>query len=170
MLNVLKRVEDRHMRVHRDAGVKTSDRKKRQRGAALVETALVFLTALAMILFIVDMGRILLTQQFIAERARVAVRNAVVNNWDSAAVANYVVYGTITAPSGDGGSTPSGFFGLTPSEVTLSTSADSGIGDARYQVTVHGVPLFTWIPYIAGHYTAPSVIATAPVQSLGATN
>jgi len=57
------------MRVHRDAGMKTSDRKKRQRGAALVETALVFLTALAMILFIVDMGRILLTQQFIAERA-----------------------------------------------------------------------------------------------------
>ena len=43
-------------------------------------------------------------------------------------------------------------------------------GDARYQVTVHGVPLFTWVPYIAGQYTAPSVIATAPVQSLGATN
>lgn len=156
------------MRAHRDASMKTSDRKKRQRGAALVETALVFLTALAMILFIVDMGRILLTQQFIAERARVAVRNAVVNNWDSTAVANYVVYGTTTAPSGGG--TPSGFFGLTPSEVSLDTHADSGIGDGRYQVTVQGVPLFTWIPYIAGRYTAPSVIATAPIQSLGASN
>ena len=140
--------------------------KKRQRGAALVETALVFTAVLSMIVFIVDMGRILLTQQFVAERARVGVRNAVVNNWDSTAVANYVVYGTTTAPSGGGG----GFLGLTPSEVTLNTIPDSGIGDGRYQVIVSGVPMFTWIPYMAGRYTAPTVMAAAPIQSQGATN
>jgi Flp pilus assembly protein TadG len=140
--------------------------KTRQRGAALVETALVFTAALSMIVFIVDMGRILLTQQFVAERARVGVRNAVVNNWDSTAVANYVVYGTTTAPSGGG----AGFLGLTTSEVTFNTIADSGIGDSRYQVIVSGVPLFTWIPYMAGRYTAPTVTATAPLQSQGTTN
>jgi hypothetical protein len=121
-----------------------------------------------MILFIVDMGRILLTQQFISERARVGVRNAVVNNWDATAVANYVAYGTTATPAG--GTATSGLMGLTADEVTLTTYADSGIGDARYQVTVSGVPMFTWIPYMAGKYTAPTIIATAPVQSQGATN
>jgi hypothetical protein len=145
---------------------KAQARKKSQRGAALVETALVFTSALGMIVFIVDMGRILLTQQFISERARVGVRNAVVNNWNATSVQNYVVYGTTSAPDGGG----AGYFGLTTSEVNFSSIPDSGIGDARYQVTVSGVPLFTWIPYMAGRYTAPTVIATAPVQSQGATN
>lgn len=156
------------MLANKNQNTKTQARKKRQRGAALVETALVFTVALSMMLFIVDMGRILLTQQFIAERARIGVRNAVVNNWDSTSVANYVAYGVTTTPSG-GSSTP-GFLGLTASEVTLTSYADSGIGDARYQVIVQGVPLFTWIPYMAGKYTVPPIIATAPVQSLGATN
>ena len=144
----------------------TQVRKKSERGAALVETALVFTAALAMILFIVDMGRILLTQQYISQRAQSAVRSAVVNNWDSTDVANYVVYGSTTAPDGGG----AGLMGLTTSEVTFNTIADSGIGDGRYQVIVQGVPMFTWIPYMAGKYNAPTVTATAPVQSQGATN
>ena len=140
--------------------------KNKQRGAALVETALVFTAALSMIVFIINMGQILLTQQFIAERARVGARNAVVNNWDSTAVRNYVVYGSTTAPSGGG----AGYMGLTTSEVTFTSVADSGIGDARYQVTISGVPLTSWIPYMAKSFTAPTVTATAPVQSQGATN
>ena len=148
---------------------KTSQaRKKSQRGAAMIETALVLTVALSMIVFIVDMGRILLTQQFISERARVAVRSAVVNNWTGTQVQNYVAYASTSAP--DGGTTTPGFMGLLPSEVTFNTVADSGIGDARYQVIVQGVPMFTWIPYIAGKYYAPSVTATSPVQSQGATN
>ena len=146
----------------------TQARKKSQRGAAMIETALVLTVALSMILFIVDMGRILLTQQFISERARVAVRSAVVNNWNSDQVQNYVAYGSTSAPS-EGGTTP-GFMGLLPSEVTFNTVADSGIGDARYQVIVQGVPMFTWIPYIAGKYYAPAVTATAAVQSQGSTS
>jgi PAS domain S-box-containing protein len=110
--------------------------------------------------------RILLTQQFIAER--VGVRNAVVNNWNATAVANYVAYGTTTTPNW--GSSAPGLMGLTASEVTLTTYLDSGIGDARYRATVAGVPLFTWIPYMAGKYTAPTIVATAPVRSQGATN
>src|SRR5579864_2973064 len=91
-------------------------RRRRQRGAALVETALVLITLLGMILFILDMGRILLTEQFIAERARVGARNAVVNNWNSTDVANYVNDTTTTAPSGN----PPGFLGLLTSQVTLT--------------------------------------------------
>jgi hypothetical protein len=139
---------------------------KRKRGSAMVEGALILTTVMAMILFIVDMGRMLLWQQFIVERARVGVRNAVVNNWDATAVANYVVYGASTAPSGQ----TSGFLGLTPSEVTLTKYTDSGVGDARYQVKVSNVAVFTWIPFMAGKYTLPPVTATMSVQSLGATD
>jgi Flp pilus assembly protein TadG len=140
--------------------------RKKQRGAAMLETALVLITVLSMILFIMDMGRVLLIEQFITERARDGVRKAVVNNWDQTAGQNYVVYGSTTAPSGGG----SGFLGLTTSAVTFSTVADSGIGDARYQVRVSGVTFPIFIPYIGGTYTAPTVTVTAPVQSLGATN
>jgi Flp pilus assembly protein TadG len=154
------------MKIDKNQKTTTQARKKSQRGAALVETALVFTAALAMILFIVDMGRILLTQQYISERAQAAVRSAVVNNWDSTSVQNYVVYGSTTAPDGGG----AGLMGLTTSEVTFNTIADSGIGDGRYQVIVQGVPMFTWIPYMAGKYNAPTVTATAPVQSQGSTN
>jgi Flp pilus assembly protein TadG len=150
-------------------------KRRRQRGAALVETALVLTTLLGMIVFIMDMGRILLIQQFIGDRARIGVRGAVVNNWTSSQVANYVVYGSPGSAQNENGNNNSssaqpGFLGLLPSQVTFTSYADSGIGDARYQVTVQGVPLFTWIPFIAGQYTSPTVTATMPVQSLGATN
>ena len=138
----------------------------RQRGNVMLETALVITVLLSMILFIVDMGRVLLTQQLISDRARAGVRNAVVNNWTAAEVANFVVYNSTTAPPGGG----PGFLGLTTAEVSLTQYADSGNNDARYQVKVSGVPLFTWVPYLAGKYTAPAITATMPVQSRGATN
>ncbi len=132
----------------------------------MLETALVLLTVLAMILFIMDMGRILLLQQFITERAREGVRYSVVNNWTQTDLQNYVVYGNTTAPQGGG----PGFLGLRTSQVTLSTVADSGIGDARNQVSVSGFTFPVFIPYLAGTYTAPTITVTAPTQSLGATN
>jgi Flp pilus assembly protein TadG len=45
-------------------------RRQNQKGANILESALVLLTVLGMFLFIMDMGRILLIQQFITERAR----------------------------------------------------------------------------------------------------
>ena len=131
----------------------------------MVETALVFTTLLGMVLFILDMGRMLLWQQFFMERARQGARNAVVNNWDQTALRNFVCYNNTTAPDGN----PPGFLGLLPSQVTLTKLADSGVNDARYKVSIQGVTLFMWIPGIAGQYTMPPVIATMPVGSAGAT-
>ena len=137
----------------------------------MLETALVLSTLLGMIIFVMDMGRMLLWQQFFMERARTGVRNAVVNNWDSTSVANYVCYGTTTAPAlspGDTSEAP-GYLGLVPSEVTFNSIADSGANDARYQVIIQGVDMFSWIPGMAGRYRAAPLIATMPVESAGAT-
>jgi len=119
---------------------------------------------LAMIIFILDMGRILLIQQYITERARTTVRNAVVNNWDSTKAANYLVYNTTTAPSGGG----AGFMGLLTSQVTYSTLGSND--SARVQVKVSGVPALVLIPFISGTYTLAPITASLPAQSLGSTN
>ena len=132
----------------------------------MLETALVLITLLSMILFILDMGRIMLLQEFITERAREGARYAVVNNWGQTAVQNYVVYGSTTAPEGGG----AGLLGLSTSQVTFTAVADSGINDARYQVQVSGFQFPVFIPYISGTFTTPTITVTAPAESRGATN
>lgn len=147
----------------------TPRRRRKQRGGAMVESALVFTTLIGMIISAVDFGRILVTEQYLSERARVTVRMAVVNNWTSTQVASYAAYADITTGT-NATSTVPGFLGVTPAQVRFTQYADSGIGDARYEVRITGMPMFTWIPSIAGRFTAPTVVATAPVQSLGASN
>ena len=139
-------------------------RRKRQKGANMIETALVLLTMMSMLLFIVDMGRILLTEQFITERARTTLRQAVVNNWTSTQTQNVLCYNSTTAGSGPG------YMGLTASNVTAAFLGSSSAPDYRLQIKVSGVSVSTWIPGIAGSYTLPTVILTMPAQSLGATD
>ncbi len=141
-------------------------RRKNQKGANILESALVLLTVLGMVLFIMDMGRILMIQQFITERARITARSAVVNNWSATAIKNYLVYNSTTAPTGGG----AGFLGLQTSQVTYQTLGTSGTADYRLQVKVSGVPAITWIPGISGSYTLAPIVATMPAQSLGLTN
>ncbi|HEV2198751.1 MAG TPA: hypothetical protein VGR73_02950 [Bryobacteraceae bacterium] len=134
-----------------------------ERGGGALETALVVLTLISMILFIMEMGRILLVQQFIGERARATARAAVVNNWTAAQAQNYLVYNSISG-------TGVGYLGLIPSQVSYATRGSSGTADYRVQIKVSGVPVLTWIPYIAGQYTLAPIVATMPAQSLGAAN
>ncbi len=144
----------------------TANRRRRQAGQALVEGALVLLTALSLTIFVLDMGRFMLMQQFITERARATARAAAVNNWDSTSVKNYFLFNDTTAPNG----VTTGFLGLTASQVAYAKLGTSGNSDYRVQIIVSNVPLLMFVPTIAGRYTAPTVIATMPAQSLGATN
>jgi len=144
-----------------------SRKQRGQKGSNLVEAALVLVTLITMIVFIVDMGRMLLVQQFIAERARVAVRAAVVNNWDSTAVSNFLCYNNTSAPSG---TAVPGYMGLLPSQVAYQALGTAGSPDYRLQVVVSGVPMLNFIPHMGGSYTAPPITATFAAQSLGATN
>lgn len=134
----------------------------------MLEGALVMMTVLAIVVFVMDMGRMLLLQQFFTERARTTVRNAVVSNWDQTSVKNFACYNSTSAPSG--GTTTPGYLGLLPSQVTYTVTGDSGINDARAQVKISGVPMFSFIPGMSGTYTAAPVVASMPVQSQGATN
>jgi len=123
---------------------------------------------MAMVLFIVDMGRIMLAEQYLVERARTAARSAAVNNWTQADVANYVAYNSTSAPGG-GTSTP-GMMGVLPSNVTYSKLGTAGDPGYCVKVSIAGVTAFMVVPYMAGRYTLPTITVSLPAQSLGAIN
>ena len=150
--------------------IRPARRGRRQRGDGILESALVLLALTAMIIFVMDVGRLMLIQQFITERAQATVRAAAVNNWDAGTVANYLVYNSTTAPGNGIGTPPSGYLGLQTSQVSYTVLGTAGTPDYRLQVKVSGVALFTWVPGMAGQYTAAPVVVTMPAQSLGAAN
>ena len=144
--------------------------RARQKGAAMIEGALVLVTLLSTIMFTMDISRMLMFQQFYTEHTRTAARSAVVNNWSSASTANYVCYDSTTAPAPVNGVPTAGLLGCLPSTVTVSTLGTQNNPDYRLQVKVSGIQVLTWIPFMAGGYTLAPTIATMPIQSQGATN
>jgi Flp pilus assembly protein TadG len=138
------------------------------RGQSLVEATFVILTLMALIVFIVDMGRIMLMDQYLVERARVGARMAAVNNWDQTAVANYVAYNSTTAPGGQT-STP-GLLGVLPSQVSYSTIGTAGDPSYCVKVTISGLTAFAFTPYMAGRFTLPAITVSVPAQTPWATN
>jgi Flp pilus assembly protein TadG len=138
-----------------------------QRGAAMLETALVVITFLCMVLFILDMGRILLFDQLLGERIRVAARSAAVRSYDAGDIENYLCYNSLNAPGGDRNSP--GFFGLKPAMVTVQRLGTPGKWDDRIRVTIQDYPVVTMIPGFSGSFKLKPVSATIPVASLGST-
>lgn len=143
----------------------TPRRREGEKGSALVEGAFVLLLTFSMLIFIIDMGRFLLIQEYIAERARMTVRKAAVNNWTTTQVKNFLVYSDPSTATLTG----AGPLGLLPSQVAYTTLGTSGTPNYRLQVRVSGVSASLFIPRLAGVRALPTVVATAPAQSLGLT-
>ena len=149
------------------SGVGTRRRRGAQRGAGgLLEGTLILLTLLTMILFIVEVGRMLLFQQMFTERAREGARAAIVSAYNVTTIKNYVLYNSATAPSGN----PDGFFGLTASQITVTRLGTAGNWDDRIQVTISNYPMFDFVPLFKSAYTVPPITVTIPVGSLGSSS
>ena len=139
----------------------------RRKGAALIEASLALMPLLCTVMFIVDMGRILVTEQYITERARAGLRQAVVSTWynNPTSIKNYICYNATTPPNG----ATQGMFGLKPSQITVTTLGTNGTPNYRLQVQVSGLQMFSFIPLMSHNYTAPPITITMPMQSEGAT-
>jgi TadE-like protein len=74
--------------------------RRRRRGQALVETALILAAFMLLLLGMVGIGQMIFARQTLAERAHDAARWGAMNHYDPAAIRNLVLYGT-SAPSGD---------------------------------------------------------------------
>jgi Flp pilus assembly protein TadG len=136
-------------------------------GQAILEGALATLVLILLITATMDLGRVLMFMQNFTERSRAGARWAVVHNFDSTAIKNYVAYNSPSAPE-TGVSSP-GLFGLTPAHVSV-TRYDAGAPADRIEVVISNFPLQFYTPFLAGAYTPRPFRTVVSVESLGASN
>lgn len=127
----------------------------------MIETALVLSLVLFTVFFIIELGIVLFVHQGLTERARAAVRYAVVNTFDETAIKNLTVYGN---SAGNG----SPLFGLTPADVTVQQIAV----DNEYsviKVRINRTPYQFIMPLFGMNAILPKAEASMVVESAGAT-
>ena len=140
------------------------NKRKRQKGQALIETSLVLLTMILMIVGMMDFGQFLFFHQALTDRARAGARYAIANTYDATAIKNVVLYNDPAAAGG----TP-GLFGLTASNVNVIPTPNA-TSPTRIEVNISGYPIVFLSPYLTRSYTHRAIRAVRAVEGLGATN
>jgi Flp pilus assembly protein TadG len=136
-------------------------RLRGRRGSTIVETALVLSLVLFTIFFIIELGIVLFVHQGLTERARSAVRYAVVNTYDATKIKNLTVYGNSAG-------TGTALFGLTTGDVTVSQIAvDNQFSVIRVRIT--RTPYQFIMPLFGMNSVLPKAEASMVVESAGAT-
>ena len=171
----------------------SSQRKKKQRGQALIEGALVAFAFTLAIIFVLEIGRYMLFIGYFTERARAGARYAAVVNYNADAIKNYIAYNSATMPasptstessnsgsgsnssgsgsSGSGSGTtvvPTGLFGLKPEMISV-TRFDAGKETDRLTVSISNYPLSLFVPLLPAQWTLRPFKVTIPAESMGAT-
>ena len=125
----------------------------------MVESAFVFLGFFMMVVGTFDFGQFLFIHHALTERVRYAARWGAINSPNSTdAIRNMVLYNQSTVPSG----TPSGYFGLTTSNVSVTILGANTV-EYRILVTVQNYQFSMLSPYIARTYTGKTISAVVPL-------
>ena len=132
----------------------------KQRGSAMLESALVLVVSLALIVGIMDMGQILFLRGSVLERVRAGLRAGVIT-YDPAAIKNIVLYGKAVPAEG---AHPA--FNLTSSMVTV-TRLNANESSDRVQISVTNYPLDFYTPLVARRIIGRPIVL---VQSMEAGN
>ena len=141
--------------------LRNSNRTRKQKGQAMVETALTLAATLAIVLSVVDLGQVFMQLHYMHERARAGAAYAATHSWDATATKNWICYGSTT---GSG----SGLMGLSPSDINVERLGSTSDYTDRVKVTVTRTITF-YSPWLPRTWTAPSAVATSPAESMGAT-
>lgn len=128
-------------------------RRSKQRGHAVLESALVLLIFLGFMLGTLDFAQVLYFHQSLVERVRVAARYAAVNPADTTGTKNMAVYNTVAA-----GTSPL-LPGLTTSMVSVETT-DAGTPEARIKVAITGYGYQFFSPMLARGGQTAAISAT----------
>jgi hypothetical protein len=126
----------------------------------MLETALIFLTFIAMLIGAFDFGQFLFIHQALVERARYAARWGAINDpTNFTSIQNKVLYDQATVPS-----SPNPYFGLTSSMATVTTADGNPKTDSyRLVVSIHDYPYVMLSPYIAGTHNGPNITVEVPL-------
>src|SRR5579862_1493995 len=110
-----------------------SPRRRKNRGSTMLELCFIFLVFLCLLMGSFDFGQFLFIHQALVERARYAARWGMTTDIATTAqIQNMMVYGQSTAGS-------NGYFGLTPSMVTV-TFSNANTWNWHISVLVHNYP------------------------------
>ena len=132
---------------------------KGRRGQALIESALILLSFLAILIGAFDFGQVLFFHQFLVERTRAGVRWGAVHAFDQTAIKNMIRYHQPTQPAG-----AQPFLGLSDSNITV-TVFDSGAPTERIQVAIVDYQYHFFSPWIAKTFTNNmAVVETLPTE------
>ncbi|HTD43128.1 MAG TPA: TadE family protein [Bryobacteraceae bacterium] len=139
----------------------TTARRTRQRGQAMVESALVLIVTMGVLIGTCDFGQFLFLHQSLTERVRAAARYGAVRayTWPGTEMLNVAVYNDPNAPNGSSSIVP----GLTTSMVTAEIIGE-GTDSARIRVSINNFPFNFFSPWIAQHATARTIIASVPYE------
>ena len=134
-------------------------RRKKSKGAAMVETALIFLGFTAMLIGVFDFGQFLFIHQALVERARYAARwGALSDPTNTAAITNMILYNQASDPPLG---TP-GYFGLTTSNLSV-TNPYSGTDNYCLSVLISNYSYNMFSPFVAGSYNGPNIQVAVPL-------
>ncbi|HEV7473842.1 MAG TPA: TadE/TadG family type IV pilus assembly protein [Pyrinomonadaceae bacterium] len=141
---------------------------KNQRGAALVEFALVGLVFFSVLFGVIEFGRLLWTHNALMDATRKGVRYATLRQNDSAgqlAVKKMVVYGD---PNANPATATPVVSGLTTSDVNVSYQNYNGIQlSSKATVSITNYQFRFAIPMVGGTLTMPSYQTSLPGESAG---
>lgn len=141
------------------------DARRRRRGQALVESALILLIVICTVIAIMDFSQLLFTHQLLVERSRAALRWGMINKWDGTGdrIANMVLYGSPTGGTGPGA------LGLTRANVrvTYTPGTAANPNDARITIAIVDYDYRFFTPFIASSFRNNfAVVESAPYTYL----
>ena len=137
--------------------------RKGRKGNAIIESALISLVFFLLLFGIFDFGQFLFVHQALVHRARTAIRWGAINDADNTtAIQNKILYNQSTAKVDAEGNAEAGYFGLTASNVTVTTTGKN-TNDYRVNVQITNFPFVMLSPYVAGKYQGTSINVTVPL-------
>jgi Flp pilus assembly protein TadG len=145
--------------------MKQVEKMRRERGSAIVETALIAAAFFYILIGIMDFGQFLFIHQTLTERAREAVRYGIVTDpTDSTSIQNVVLYGQASGGPvpGTPQSTDLGIFNVPRSDVVVSATGVT-TDDYRLTVQIKNYTYTIYSPFISGSYTGPNILASLPL-------
>ena len=122
----------------------STERRRRQRGSAMLEGGLTLIVFVSLFLGAIDLAQILLVHQALGERVRFAARATAVNCCNSDTVKNLVLYARTTRPD----DTP-GYYGLNSNNIAV-TFSDQNTPDQRVTIRVSGYTYKSFTPMLSG--------------------
>jgi len=142
------------------------EKRKRQRGQAMVESALVLLLFLSTLIAVLDFSQLLFTQQMLVERTRSALRWGMIHAWDGSgdSIANIILFNQSTARPD--AAFVSGFMGLKRANisVTYTEGTVANPNDARLRVAIVDYQYRFITPYLAKSFANNNaVVQSAPM-------